>query len=140
MRRSPQLRTLSSEHHSGLRLAKHALDAATDSSKLAGVWSEVSHRFDAEFEPHFRVEERYLLPSLAQAGVEELVARTLQEHQRLRALAAGGLGREPERLREFGELLRAHIRFEEQTLFPVAEMRLSHETLEAVAAASHNNR
>lgn len=122
MKRSPGLRTLSSEHHTGLVLARRAATAATD-HEVAMAWSEVEQRFKAELEPHFQQEETMLLPSLREAGEKALVERTLAEHARMRSLIYDEQ-KNAESLRLFAELLKAHIRFEERQLFETAQARL----------------
>jgi uncharacterized protein (DUF2249 family) len=75
-----------------------------------------------------------LLPPLREAGEQARVARTLDEHRQLRALAqAAGRG-DPAGLASFGLLLEAHVRFEERDLLPLAEAILPAATLAAVTA------
>ena len=122
MRRHPALRRLSSEHHTGLVIARRARQAAGQDGPAQSVaWDAVKERFRAELEGHFRREERGLLPVLRALGETELVERTLREHQALRALVAE---ERPANLRPFADLLAAHIRFEEQVLFASAQRRL----------------
>jgi hypothetical protein len=130
MRRDPRLRDLSDDHHQALVLARRA----STSSQVPETWAEVRRRFDAELAPHFAVEERVLLPALEAAGEAALAARTRSEHAQLRALLDGDADAEA-RLRAFGALLTAHVRFEERELFPAAEARLPSAVLDAVAAA-----
>ncbi len=122
MKRSPGLRTLSSEHHTALVLARRAALAAT-SDDVVNAWIEVVKRFEAELEPHFRQEETLLLPPLEQAGESALVQRTLAEHKQMRACIYEKT-QDAETLRLFAELLQAHIRFEERELFVIAQTRL----------------
>jgi hypothetical protein len=71
---------------------------------------------------HFEQEER-LLKIAADALDPELVARILAEHAELRLLALGLREIEPAaRLQRFGELLNAHVRYEERTLFPQLQL------------------
>ena len=121
MKRSPVLRALSSEHHTALVLARHTLAVTGD--EVDKAWEEVVQRFEVALEPHFLQEETLLLPALAQIGEADLVERTLSEHARLRALVHE-LEHDAENLRLFGELLHAHIRFEERELFATAQARL----------------
>ncbi len=101
---------------------------------VAEVWTEVRHRFAAELEPHFRIEEEHLLPALEAVGEAELVARTRKEHRVLREAVhpeeAGAAA-----LKRFGERLERHIRFEERVLFPTAEKVLDDDALQAVGRA-----
>jgi len=122
VKRSPGLRTLSSEHHTGLVLARRAIQAVA-AGEVADAWHEVARRFEQELEPHFRQEEEQLLPALRQLGEEEVVQRTLDEHAAMRALIHDRK-RDAQALQSFGELLKAHIRFEERELFAIAQDRL----------------
>jgi hemerythrin-like domain-containing protein len=113
--RPPFLRDLSSDHHQGLVLARHARQAALqDASEQAQMWQEVCQSFARELEPHFQAEELHLFPALRTAGEDVLVEQALREHVVLRALVA-----EPATpsLQAFADLLVAHIRFEEREMF-----------------------
>lgn len=122
MKRSAGLRTLSSEHHTGLVLARRALQAVEE-GQVADAWQDLPPQFEQELEPHFRQEEEQLLPALRQLGEEEIVQRTLEEHAALRALIHDR-ERDAEALKAFAELLKSHIRFEERELFAIAQARL----------------
>ena len=65
-----------------------------------------------------RCEER--LVKMAEDALDpDLVTRFLSEHAELRALADGSCGLSPaDRLRRFGELASAHVRYEERVFFP----------------------
>ena len=123
MKRSPSLMSLSREHHTALVWAKRAQKASAEN--LASLMTRIVTVFEHEIEPHFRLEEAGLLPALQAAGESALVARTLAEHQSLRAaIAAIGAG-DSGALAPFGVALAAHVRFEERELFAVAEARLA---------------
>lgn len=123
MKRHPQLQDLSREHHTALQLALHAKRAALsgDPARVDACAAACTAAFAAELDPHFLVEERSLLPMLAQSGQTALVRRTEHEHAELRA-SIGQL-REPAAasLLRFAELLTAHVRFEERELFEALE-------------------
>lgn len=123
MKRSLALRQLSREHHTALSLALR-IAKATDPAAQAALLARVPPLFRGELEPHFQEEERSLLPQLAAAGETALVARTLDEHAQMRALAAAIAAGDATALAPFGTLLQAHVRFEERELFVVAEQRL----------------
>lgn len=115
MKRRPELCGLSSDHHSGLVLARRVRRASDADDRTAQAeWQHIVARFHAELEPHFRIEEQALLPALKAAGETALVKQTLNEHAQLRAFV-----REPtaRHLSTFADQLRDHIRFEEQVLF-----------------------
>lgn len=133
MKRSDALRDLSDDHHEGLVLAR-AASRATEADRAA-TWSRVVGRFAVALEPHFRIEEEWLLPPLEAAGAQAGVARTREEHAALRAFVARDAARSLDALHVFGALLHDHIRFEERALFAEAETRLDAATLAAVAEA-----
>jgi hypothetical protein len=122
MQRHPALRRLSSEHHTGLAIARRARRAAQEGGSARSIaWEGVKERFRAELEGHFQREEHGLLPALRTLGEAALVERTLNEHQALRALVAEDCA---EKLGPFADLLGAHIRFEERALFDAAQRLL----------------
>ncbi|HCZ13803.1 MAG TPA: hemerythrin HHE cation-binding protein [Candidatus Accumulibacter sp.] len=126
MKRHQTLRDLSREHHTALTLALAARRAATsgDSRQLAASAKACGEVFATHLEPHFVVEETTLLPALARAGEQALVARTLREHAALRSLCGELPGGGAATLLRFAELLSAHVRFEERELFEVAQAGL----------------
>ncbi len=136
MRRDLRLQPLSKDHHHALVLARRATAAASAPPDVqAATWREVVRRFESELAPHFRIEERHLLPALERAGCGALVARTRAEHAKLRHIVSDdgpGLG---QRLARFGALLHDHVRFEERELFEVAQQHLHASALDAVARA-----
>lgn len=129
MQRIEALRRLSSEHHSGLVIARRAREQGGTPADREAAWADLKQRFADELEPHFKREERGLLPALQAAGEGVLVERTLAEHLRMRAMIdTGG----PEQLAAFAEALTDHIRFEEQLLFETAQRVLGAEALERI--------
>lgn len=137
MRRSPALRSLSSEHHQALVLAKHVRRLACygDTDQMMAGCRQLRERFAADLDPHFRTEEEKLLPLLAAAGEEALVERTYREHRDLYGLVAA-VACHPCRdlMLAFSELLEGHVRFEERILFETAQEKLSAEELSTVLA------
>ena len=118
MKRHPDLRPLSDDHHGALVLARRtrrAAERADDASALAAQWQDVCRKFAAELEPHFEIEERWLLPRLEAAGETALVERNCAEHARLRELVRQGASATV--LAEFAALLERHVRFEEREVF-----------------------
>jgi len=123
VKRSAVLQPLSREHHSALKLAKACERAAAsgDAAQTADTCRRVSDAFTAELEPHFQFEERELL----HAAPRELAERTLAEHRRLRALVEALQQHcDADALRDFGDCLVSHVRFEERELFPMLEKTL----------------
>lgn len=130
MKREHYLRALSSEHHQALGLAREIAKEGTEATNLPALRNKVSSVFTAELAPHFAFEEQVILPELARLGETELVIQTLMEHRQLRALVA----RLDEKgaLNEFAQLLTAHVRFEERTLFAVCQERFDAHAITAI--------
>jgi hemerythrin-like domain-containing protein len=138
MKRSEALSPLSRDHHHGLFAALQlrrasAADAEDARRAFLAFWhSEGAH--------HFRVEEEVLLPTLARhaSADDDAIVRTLVEHVDLRRRAAdleGSAGPPLEALHELGDRLHAHIRGEENQLFPLIEATLSSAELDELGTA-----
>jgi hemerythrin-like domain-containing protein len=138
MKRSKALRALSHQHHQGLFAALQLKRAGRETAVEARqVFLEFYARDGAR---HFRAEEELLLPAFARhTSVDDpAIVRVLTEHVDLR-----GRGQDLERsadpdpatLRELGERLESHIRFEERVLFPMIEEALPVDELERLGAA-----
>ena len=138
MKRSDELAPLSRDHHHGL-FAALTLRRATEADSAAA--REVFLTFwNSEGAHHFRVEEEVLLPAFARRGPadHEAVVRVLVEHVDLRRRAlhlAEDDAPPTAALHELGERLKAHIRHEEDVLFPLIERTLPGEELQALGAA-----
>jgi len=131
MQRDPSLRSLSSDHHSGLVIAHRARKAAGQDAQAQDIaWEAIRDIFRTELEPHFQREERGLLPALRVVGEIDLVERTLAEHRPLRSLI---VEHRPGNLAAFAKLLTAHIRFEESELFDTAQRRFGPRVLADLA-------
>ncbi len=136
LKRVPELRKLSEDHHHGLVLARRAKRAAEENEdSVAQAWKEVKNRFRNELEPHFQIEEKYLVPPLEAHGKTELVERTTDDHRRLRKAVSEDALRSASGLKAFGEMLDQHIRFEERELFEEAQRLLSRDDLKAIERA-----
>lgn len=139
MKRSPELTPLSHDHHQALFVAMQLKRATPDDSPFA---VQAFLDFTEETgEPHFRIEEEILLPGwLAAGGAGEqavaMAARVSAEHLEIRAsarrLRAERVGADD--LRNLGELLDRHVRFEERELFPLIEGSLDEDAIRAIGA------
>lgn len=127
MKRSVSLQALSRDHHQALVYARQCRQAGEEGqvAAIADVRAALPGWLEDHLAPHFTCEEQALLPLLAEAGEQELVERVLDEHARLLELAAriSRLGQADDLLR-FGELLESHVRFEERTVFDIAQTKL----------------
>jgi len=138
MYRHPALRPLSREHHFALRYAKRVTGLATcDGEALAGHWSDIRLRFarywSESLAGHFQAEEE-AVPWRVLGS--ELRSRLLEDHRRIAALFRHLMARaSPDRraLRDLGERLGTHARWEEQSLFALVQARASEEALADMA-------
>ena len=145
MKRTPELRTLSEDHHHGLVQARQ-LRRATDADEADSAEAAVKGFLDfwqKDTALHFRKEEEVLLPVMARYGGDvsrQPLVEMIEDHARIRGLvmqlsdeAIGGNVR-LETLHEVGERLEAHIRLEERVVFPLIEESLSEAALTELAA------
>lgn len=135
MPRTGALLSLSREHHSSLVLARAARQATEsgDSSAFLGMMQRIEEHWRAVLCEHFAREEQ-LLRLTADAVDAESTGRILAEHAELRSLACGPCELDlPARVHRFGELLAAHVRYEERVLFPQLQ---SHPSIDSAAAES----
>jgi hypothetical protein len=136
MKRSRELRPLSSEHHQALLVAFQLKKGLAGHAETAGAPRDLpglqglARRFDEQIlRPHGRAEEELLGRFL----VEGDMARLRAEHAELgRLIDAGRTARPPElrvQLAAFADLLERHVRWEERELFPYAELHADEESL-----------
>ena len=131
MKRSEELAPLSRDHHQGLFAALKLRRGAPDAR-------DVFLRFWVDGRRHFAIEEELLLPALARhvPPDHEAIVRVLVEHVDLRRRAADvEAGAATASLQELGDRLHAHIRHEEDVLFPLIERMLPREELVALGAS-----
>jgi hemerythrin-like domain-containing protein len=123
VKRSPELSPLSRDHHQALYAALRLKragegDAADAVAAFDGFWREHGRH-------HFQVEEEVLLPGFVASGGDahhELVTRVLADHVEIRARARTLTpDADVNSLIELGERLAAHVRLEENELFPLIE-------------------
>jgi hemerythrin-like domain-containing protein len=138
MKRSEALTPLSHQHHQGLFVALQLKRAGPDTA--AEARRAFLDFYEREGAPHFRAEEEWLLPVYARHTEPDRpeIVRVLTEHVDLRRRGQdleADADAAPETLRELGERLERHIRFEERELFPMIEAALADDELERLAAA-----
>ena len=142
-RRHEALVPLSHDHHHALhnaRLLKEASEGDVGQRTLASKAFVAFFRADSV--PHFREEEEEIFPLVARspnAPIEKMT-HVLVEHVQIHALVreldnqASSGDASAETMKELAALLRAHIRFEEDVLFPEIE-QLAGGVLESVNLA-----
>jgi len=130
MLRDPALIPLSQQHHNGLALCvltERALAGDRSESAISRLARRVIDRYEIELTNHFGIEEQLLFPLIERelggmAMIDELIAdhRSLERFvDQLRIAPSADL------LVSFCELLRGHIRREENELFQDVQQRLS---------------
>lgn len=113
---------LSSDHHRALVMARKACKTdCLDEASLSEVWAEIENYFHKELVPHFRIEEQYIASAFVFQRNEVLVQRLHAEHLMLGNFFKPDCCRGEAQLKQFGKLLKNHVRFEEQELFTEAE-------------------
>lgn len=133
MLRDPSLIPLSHHHQHGLALCvaiDRALRQDAPAETVAGLARKAIDLYELELVNHFEIEERILFPAI---DPHALLAGLIADHRRLESLA-GRLRAEPSAalLLEWMELLRSHIRREENELFQDIQQCLPRETLDAL--------
>ena len=131
MKRSRELRPLSSEHHQALLVAFQLKKGLAGHAESAGAPRDLpgllglARRFEEHlFRAHARAEEELLGTYLTAADM----ARLRAEHAEMTRLVAAARTARPDALRgllsAFADLLERHVRWEERELFPYAEDHL----------------
>ena len=138
MKRSEALKVLSHQHHQGLFAALQLKRARHDNAEEAR--QAFLYFYQREGARHFRAEEELLLPAYARHTKPDRpeIVRVLTEHVDLRRRGQdldASAGVAPEALRELGERLECHIRFEERELFPMIEAALPDDEVVRLGAA-----
>lgn len=135
-RRHESLIPLSREHHYGLlvclRIHRGLVSHQADVSWLGERAGKVIRFFESDLKTHFKVEEEIVFPAMS--GIEDskgTIDQLVDEHRKLENLVqrlqeARDAQLAP-LLREFADLLEAHIRMEERVLFPRYEQGVSSE-------------
>jgi hemerythrin-like domain-containing protein len=134
MLRDPALIPLSQQHHNGLALCvltERALQSDRSDASVNRLARRAIDRYEIELTNHFGIEEQLLFPLIERelgpmAMVHELIAdhRALEAMvDRMRAAPSADL------LESFCDLLRRHIRREENELFQDIQQRLPREML-----------
>lgn len=130
LKRSRELRPLSSEHHQALLVAFQLKKGLAGHGETAGAPRDLqglvglARRYeDALLRTHTRAEEELLAVHL---DAEQLHRLKFEHGEMLRLVGLAKTGRPPDAraaLTAFAELLERHVRWEEQELFPSVEER-----------------
>ncbi|MEA3144174.1 MAG: hypothetical protein QOG31_1498 [Thermoplasmata archaeon] len=136
MKRHPALQDLSRDHHVALL---HARRLRGEDARMG--LPEARRRFflyhAGILRHHFTEEELALLPVLRDTTLRE---RFLREHRELEDAAVRLPNESDTFQRNLGERLRAHVRFEEDELFPALQASLAAAEWEALAERANGYR
>lgn len=137
MIRHSALIPLSHDHHLGLMAAQRLKRGDTAYKRSTSIAESVEELWRTELAEHFEQEERCLFAIETDGALPAMIARAIDEHQQMRALVAEiGRGNDVEAAaRKLGELLNAHIRFEERELFELMQVQVHDESLIAAGNA-----
>ncbi|HUI52728.1 MAG TPA: hemerythrin domain-containing protein [Terriglobales bacterium] len=136
MLRDPALIPLSQQHHNGLALCvltERALHADRSETAIRQLATKVINRYEIELTNHFDIEEQVLFPLIErELGKMTIIGELIADHRALeRMIEQMRTAPSPELLERFCDLLRRHIRREENELFQDAQQRLRAELLAA---------
>ena len=136
MLRDPALVPLSQQHHNGLALCvltERALRGDRSGVTINHLATQAINRYDIELTNHFAIEEQLLFPLIErELGRLPILDELIADHRALEGMI-GQLRIAPsgELLERFCDLLRRHIRREENELFQDAQQQLPAEVLAA---------
>ncbi len=134
MLRDPALIPLSQQHHNGLALCvltERALERDRSGAMIERLARKAIDRYEIELTNHFAIEEQLLFPLIErELGKMTMIAELVADHRALEGMI-GQLRGAPsaEALEKFCELLRRHIRREENELFQDVQGRLPKDVL-----------
>ena len=133
MKREKFLWPLTQGHQRALMGAKNirerlqSMKEETRAGEMKKLLQETQDFWDTELRPHFKAEEELLKIFARHVGPEDQdLRRILEDHRVLEEKVRGGRG---EDLLSFSELLTAHIRYEEETVFGRIEKSLNQEEI-----------
>ena len=134
MLRNPALIPLSQQHHNGLALCvltERALQADRSDAIVRKLATKAIDRYEIELTNHFSIEEHVLFPLIErELGAAPILAELIADHRELeRMIGEMRTLPSPELLLRFCDLLRRHIRREENELFQDVQQRLPAELL-----------
>lgn len=142
-KRQEALLPLSRDHHHALSQARRLKLAAASDDRAVRIRAadDFINFYLGRALHHFREEEElFFPPAIEHEEIRSMVTRAVLEHLDVHRLV-GLLKRDlvkaavtPELMTEISEVLRLHVRFEEDELFPLIEKLVSPERLDEVAA------
>ena len=147
-RRHETLIPLTHDHHHTLAQARRLQDVAklddvTDRRNIANDF--VNFYFGRAIRHFHEEEELFFAPLVDHPQARDLVARAVGDHLRLHAMVRSVKRQisdgeaDQQLLGEIATLLKEHVRFEEQELFPLVEQLVPEEELRDLATAGRRD-
>lgn len=133
-RRHQALQPLSRHHHHALVMAQMLIKQKED---FKSIQRELSDFWNKGGREHFREEEEYLLPEYAKYNPIDRpeIRELLLEHIQIRSLISQVCDDSRfYKMQELGELLKNHVRKEEQIVFPMIEAGIPENSLRRLAS------
>jgi hemerythrin-like domain-containing protein len=134
--RDPALIPLSQQHHNALSLCvltERALRGDRSEATVSRLARKAIDRYEIELTNHFAIEEQLLFPLIErELGKTPLLDDLIADHRHLeRMIDQMRTAPSAELLERFCNLLRSHVRREENELFQQIQQRLSPDVLDA---------
>ncbi len=133
-KRHESLIPLSREHHYSLVVCLH-IHQGLGKEPVDPLWVQaraeaVRHFFAGDLKMHFETEEQVLFPAMLNLpGAAHLIHELIEEHRKIENLTVELQHTEEARLAtplaHFADLVEAHIRKEERSLFPIFEQHVT---------------
>jgi hemerythrin-like domain-containing protein len=127
--RDPALVPLSQQHHNGLALCvitERTLRGDRSAATIHHLATQAINRYEIELTNHFAIEEQLLFPLIErELGKMPILNELISDHRALeRMIDRLRIAPSAELLERFCDLLRHHIRREENDLFQDVQQRL----------------
>lgn len=135
MKRDKNLIPLSWEHHSGLVFARRIKKRIGDDESPESVRLYMLFEWETTLERHFLQEETIISPVFKRHLTENAeLAQMENDHNRMREIIAqlNDYKYTTTDMLEFSSRLTAHIRFEEDVLFPLFEKTMTAEEMDSI--------
>jgi hemerythrin-like domain-containing protein len=133
LKRSPQLASLSREHHDGLLFVWKLKQGLGNGTSLTILKDFTQWHWRKHLKPHFTQEEKILLPHI---GSSQLAEQLMKEHNDIRELIlAIDINTDRATFSILANFVENHIRFEERQLFTYLQKSLSEEQMETIGSA-----
>lgn len=136
IKRHPALIKLSHDHHFTLLLGWKIREGLSKNIPTNRISRYVKFFYDENLKEHFNEEENTIFKLLPSDNLHLMQA--LSEHKTLNKMGNSVLDSK-EKLEEFENLLTAHIRFEERTLFKEIQNTATEEQLQEIFEMPHHD-